>query len=106
VRSIIGRFLEHTRIFYFRNDLRHDVYLASADWMDRNFFRRIEVCFPVLDKKLKKRVIDEGLKAYLQDNCQAWNMDGDGQYHHKQPRRAVKKCAQSELLGQLSGTPR
>ncbi len=101
VRSIIGRFLEHTRIFYFRNDLQNDVYLASADWMDRNFFRRIEVCFPVLDNKLKKRVIDEGLKAYLQDNCQAWEMNGEGQYRHKQPGRAVQKCAQGELLGQL-----
>jgi len=105
VRSIIGRFLEHTRIFYFRNDLQHDVYLASADWMDRNFFRRIEVCFPVLDKKLKKRVIDEGLKIYLQDNSQAWDMDSEGQYRHKQLRRAARKCAQSELLRQLAGTP-
>ena len=104
VRSIIGRFLEHTRIFYFRNDLQHDVYLASADWMDRNFFRRIEVCFPVLDNKLKKRVIDEGLKVYLQDNCQAWEMDSEGHYHHKQPRRAVEKCAQRELLEQLAAT--
>ncbi|OGT14912.1 MAG: hypothetical protein A2342_02910 [Gallionellales bacterium RIFOXYB12_FULL_54_9] len=104
VRSIIGRFLEHTRIFYFRNDLKHDVHLASADWMDRNFFRRIEVCFPVLDNKLKKRVIDEGLKVYLQDNCQAWEMDGEGQYRHRQSRRAVQKCAQSELLQQLAGT--
>ncbi len=105
VRSIIGRFLEHTRIFYFRNDLQHDVYLASADWMDRNFFRRIEVCFPVLDKKLKRRVIDEGLKVYLQDNCQAWEMDGDGQYRHKLSRRAAKKCAQNELLKQLASMP-
>ncbi|MDO9054620.1 MAG: polyphosphate kinase 1 [Gallionella sp.] len=104
VRSIIGRFLEHTRIFYFRNDLQHDVYLASADWMDRNFFRRIEVCFPVLDKKLKKRVIDEGLKIYLQDNSQAWDMDSEGQYRHKQLRRAARKCAQSELLRQLAST--
>jgi polyphosphate kinase len=102
VRSLIGRFLEHTRIFYFRNDLKHDVYLASADWMDRNFFRRIEVCFPVLDKKLKKRVIDEGLKAYLQDNCQAWDMDSEGKYHRKLARRAVPKCAQNELLTQLA----
>ena len=104
VRSIIGRFLEHTRIFYFRNDLKHDVYLSSADWMDRNFFRRIEVCFPILDKKLKKRVIDEGLKVYLQDNCQAWEMNGEGQYRHRQARLAANKCAQNELLGQLAGT--
>jgi polyphosphate kinase len=105
VRSVIGRFLEHTRIFYFRNDLKHNVYLASADWMDRNFFRRIEVCFPVLDKKLKKRVIDEGLKIYLQDNCQAWDMDSTGHYRHKHPRRAEKKCAQYELLKQFTHTP-
>jgi polyphosphate kinase len=102
VRSIIGRFLEHTRIFYFRNDLKHDVYLASADWMDRNFFRRIEVCFPILDKKLKKRVIDEGLKVYLQDNCQAWDMDGAGHYQRNKLRRAAPECAQNELLKQLA----
>jgi polyphosphate kinase len=104
VRSIIGRFLEHTRIYYFRNDLRHNVYLASADWMDRNFFRRIEVCFPILDRKLKKRVIDEGLKVYLSDNCQAWEMDGDGRYRQKHVRRAEKRCAQSELLMQLASS--
>ncbi len=105
VRSVIGRFLEHTRIFYFRNDLKHNVYLSSADWMDRNFFRRIEVCFPVLDQKLKKRVIDEGLKIYLQDNCQAWDMDSAGHYRHKNPRHAVKKCAQCELLKQFTHSP-
>ncbi|CAG9931307.1 polyphosphate kinase 1 [Candidatus Nitrotoga arctica] len=102
VRSIIGRFLEHTRIFYFRNNLAHNVYLSSADWMDRNFFRRVEVCFPVLDKKLKKRVIDEGLKAYTQDNLQAWEMDSDGHYRAKTPGRYVLKCAQSSLLSQLA----
>ena len=105
VRSVVGRFLEHTRIFYFRNNLKHDVYLASADWMDRNFFRRIEVCFPVLDKKLKKRVIDEGLKIYLRDNSQAWDMDGEGHYRRKSARRAVPKCAQDELLKQLANLP-
>jgi polyphosphate kinase len=103
VRSIIGRFLEHTRIFYFRNNLAHDVYLSSADWMDRNFFRRIEVCFPVLDKKLKKRVIEEGLKIYLLDNCQACDMDADGQYRRRTPRRATPMCAQSMLLQELAG---
>ena len=104
VRSVIGRFLEHSRIFYFRNDLQHNVYLSSADWMDRNFFRRIEVCFPVLDKKLKKRVIDEGLKINLQDNCQAWEMDGDGHYRRKQTR-SEKICAQSALLNLLTHAP-
>ena len=105
VRSVIGRFLEHTRIFYFRNGLSHNVYLASADWMDRNFFRRIEVCFPVLDAKLKKRVIDEGLSVYWQDNTQAWDMDGDGNYRLKTPRRAAPKCAQSILLERLAALP-
>ena len=101
VISIIGRFLEHTRIFYFRNDLAHNVYLASADWMDRNFFRRIEVCFPVLDEKLKKRVLDEGLKTYLKDNCQAWEMDCNGFWHRKSPARGSETCAQSALLKEL-----
>ena len=105
VRSIVGRFLEHTRIFYFRNNLKHDVYLASADWMDRNFFRRIEVCFPVLDKKLKERVIEEGLKVYMQDNCQAWDMDADGHYRPKASRRSTPKNAQSMLLEELAGQP-
>ena len=65
VRSVLGRFLEHSRVFYFHNDGAEDVYLSSADWMDRNFFRRIEICFPVLEPRLKKRVIREGLKPYL-----------------------------------------
>ncbi len=95
VRSIIGRFLEHSRIFYFRG--AQNVYLSSADWMDRNFFRRIEVCFPVLDPKLKRRVIQEGLKPYLKDNVQAWEMDMDGHYHKKRARSNFY-CAQSELL--------
>jgi polyphosphate kinase len=102
VRSVIGRFLEHSRIYYFRNDLAHDVYLASADWMDRNFFRRIEVSFPVLDRKLKKRVLDEGMKIYLQDNQQAWDMDGEGHYKLKSAPRSKPICAQQELLKLLA----
>ena len=102
VRSVIGRFLEHTRIYHFHNGGKDDVYLASADWMDRNFFRRIEVCFPVLDKRLKKRVIDEGLAPYLADNTQAWEMDGDGQYRRRTPRRAQAVSAQLVLLERLA----
>ncbi|MEN3295549.1 MAG: polyphosphate kinase [Burkholderiales bacterium] len=86
VRSIVGRFLEHSRIFYFRNDLTHDVYLASADWMNRNLFRRIEVAFPLQDKSLKKRVMDEGLRPYLKDNVDAWELGSDGQYRRRKPR--------------------
>jgi polyphosphate kinase len=101
VRSIIGRFLEHHRAFYFRADGADEVYLSSADWMDRNFFRRIEICFPVLDKKLKTRVIREGLQAYLADNAQAWEMDADGAYVRKQPAKA-RHAAQEELLELLA----
>ncbi len=102
VRSIVGRFLEHTRIFYFQNDGDERVYLSSADWMDRNFFRRIETGFPVLNPKLKKRVIAEGLKPYLRDNVQAWEMQSDGSFRRRSPRRAQPYCAQAELLALLS----
>src|SRR5205807_5435437 len=67
VRSIIGRFLEHSRIYYFRNDLANDVWLSSADWMNRNLFRRIEVAFPILQKTLKKR--SEEHTSELQSPC-------------------------------------
>jgi polyphosphate kinase len=80
VRSIVGRFLEHTRILFFGNGGDPVVMLSSADWMERNFFRRIELCFPLCDKTLKKRVIDEGLLPYLADNVQAWEMDSEGAY--------------------------
>jgi polyphosphate kinase len=102
VRSIVGRFLEHTRIFYFNNGGAEDVYLSSADWMDRNFFRRVELCFPVLDKKLKQRVIKEGLKPYLTDNRQAWDMNADGHYIRKNPRNSLPRSAQMLLLGELA----
>jgi len=104
VRSIVGRFLEHSRLFYFHNDGAEDVYLSSADWMDRNFFRRVEICFPVLDAKLKRRVINEGLKPYLEDNCQAWEMDAEGRYELRQPRRGKPLAAQEVLLEQLART--
>ena len=103
VRSVLGRFLEHSRVFYFRAGGADDVYLASADWMDRNFFRRIELCFPVLDPALKRRVIREGLQSYLDDNCQAWVMAPDGAYERLKPRRR-RRSAQEELLFTL-GTP-
>jgi len=102
VRSVIGRFLEHSRVFYFGNDGAEDVYLASADWMDRNFFRRIELCFPVLDPALKRRVIREGLQPYLDDNCQAWVMNADGGYELLKPRRGRRRSAQEELLFTLA----
>ncbi len=98
VRSIVGRFLEHSRIFYFRNDLAHDVYLASADWMNRNLFRRIEVAFPVLDKALKKRVIAEGLDPYLKDNINAWELESNGLYQRRKPRGKQTAFSAQEYL--------
>jgi polyphosphate kinase len=98
VRSIVGRFLEHSRIFYFYNDKAEDLYLASADWMSRNFFRRIEACFPLLDHKLKKRVIKEGLQPYLKDNVSAWEMLSEGNYRQKGSRSAPFS-AQQHLVG-------
>jgi polyphosphate kinase len=103
VRSIIGRFLEHHRIWYFENDGKQDVYLASADWMGRNLFRRIEVAFPVLDPELKARVIAEGLKPYLTDTRDAWELGEDGCYQRVKPRgRAQSRSAQQELLDLLA----
>jgi polyphosphate kinase len=103
VRSIIGRFLEHHRVFHFISS--DAVYLASADWMDRNFFRRIEVCFPVLDPALRKRVIDESLRAGLADNTQAWDMDGDGRYHRITSERKQAFSSQLSLIELLSAKP-
>jgi len=100
VRSVVGRFLEHTRICYFQNEGAEDVFLSSADWMDRNFFRRIELGFPVLDPVLKQRVFNEGLKAYLDDASQAWTMTSEGAYDAPAPRRG-KRVVQEELLRTL-----
>ena len=100
VRSVIGRFLEHHRIFYFHADGKQNIYLSSADWMERNFFRRIEISFPVLEPKLKQRVLKEGLKPYLADNSQAWEMDGNGEYRTK-PTKRSRISAQELLLADL-----
>ena len=102
VRSVVGRFLEHPRIFYFFNEGEENVYLSSADWMYRNFFKRIEVCFPVLDSKVKKRVITEGLNYYLKDNTNAWEMTSDSTFH-KVPKRGAEFTAQETLM-QLYGS--
>lgn len=98
VRSIVGRFLEHSRVFYFYADGEEQVYLSSADWMDRNFFRRIEIAFPVLDGKLKRRVIKEGLRPYLTDNSQAWELDGDTGEYKRRNARGARHSAQDLLM--------
>ncbi|MEF9944655.1 MAG: RNA degradosome polyphosphate kinase, partial [Burkholderiaceae bacterium] len=101
VRSVIGRFLEHSRVFWFKNGGADDVYLSSADWLGRNLFRRIEIAWPVLDPKLKRRVIDEGLKVYLDDRAEAWRLTASGDYRAPL-RRAGAFSAQSELLERLA----
>ena len=98
VRSIIGRQLEHHRVFYFFADGEEKVYLSSADWMDRNFFRRIELAFPILDRKLKRRVIAEGLQIYLADNTLAWELGPDGTYHQRRGSRTTPHSSQAELI--------
>jgi polyphosphate kinase len=80
VRSIIGRFLEHSRVFYFYAKGKEKVYLSSADWMDRNFFRRVELAFPVLDTTLKRRVIREAFTLAFKDNTRAWAQQPDGSF--------------------------
>ncbi len=97
VRSIVGRFLEHPRVFYFYNDKAENLYIASADWMGRNFFRRIESCVPILDPALKRRVIKEALRMNLVDNFNAWEMQADGSYRKKTARGKVHSVQQTLL---------
>jgi polyphosphate kinase len=105
VRSIIGRFLEHTRVYWFYNDGKEEVWLASADWMDRNFYRRVEVAFPIEIKTLRERVIKESLGFYLADNIQAWVLTSDGNYRRLSPDGQEPASAQGMLLRELAETP-
>ena len=91
VRSIVGRFLEHARVFYFENGGAPKVYVGSADWMPRNFFRRIEVVFPIEDPALRDRVINQVLAVQLADNTKASLLQPDGSY----TRPARKKDAEA-----------
>jgi polyphosphate kinase len=95
VRSIVGRFLEHSRIYYFENAGAREIYCGSADWMDRNLFRRIEVAFPVEAPELQARIADD-LKLYLADDTQAWILNSTGQYVRAEDADHV--CAQMRLL--------
>ena len=98
VRSIIGRFLEHSRVFYFHNDGDFEIFLSSGDWMDRNFFRRVETCFPIEEKRMKKKLLKEGLQIYLSDNTQSWILQPDGHYRQNTPGNAHPRSAQQTLL--------
>ena len=104
VRSIVGRFLEHHRIYYFLADGEELTFCASADWMSRNLLRRVETCFPIEDQALRSRVISEGLTTYLADNAQAWELLADGSYLRCSPGGDEPRPAQEVLLRQLSAS--
>jgi polyphosphate kinase len=104
VRSIIGRFLEHSRVFYFREGDAEDLYLSSADWMNRNMLGRIEIAWPVTDPQLRQRVIDECLQAYLHDGVDAWDLKSDGRYERIKPASGKSSHgAQPALMARYAG---
>ncbi|MGQ0834552.1 MAG: polyphosphate kinase 1 [Gammaproteobacteria bacterium] len=97
VRSVVGRFLEHSRVFYFENGGQPELYCASADWMERNFFRRVEVAFPIKREAHRERILHD-LDAYLRDDTQAWTLRRDGTYSRETPGGSPPVSAQNELL--------
>jgi polyphosphate kinase len=101
VRSIVGRFLEHSRVFYFDNDGTSELYLASADWMERNFFRRVEIAFPVREQTHRKRILRD-LEFYLADNTQAWTLARDGHYTRCERDNDPARDAQGALLARYA----
>ncbi|MGB5625530.1 MAG: polyphosphate kinase 1 [Woeseiaceae bacterium] len=101
VRSIVGRFLEHSRVYYFLNDGNEEFYCASADWMERNMFRRNESCFEIRQKAMKDQ-IRQDLELFLADNCQAWVLKGDGSYKRLTPGKSERISAQETFLQQLA----
>ena len=98
VRSVLGRFLEHSRVYWFANDGHAEIYGSSADWMERNLLRRVEACFPIRDPRLATRVFRETLQNYLDDNVRAWLLDADGHYRRATPGDAPAHAAQGWLL--------
>ena len=104
VRSVIGRFLEHTRVFYFRSGDSENLYLSSADWMNRNMMRRVELVWPVKDPAQRQRIVDECLVAYLHDEVDAWDMQANGRYVRVTPKdRRLAHGAQAALVSRYSG---
>jgi len=101
VRSIVGRFLEHSRALYFHNNGHPEVFCTSADWMNRNLHRRVEVCFPIESAKLRQRVVED-LELYLQDNTNAWDLLPDGTYKKVESGGEPNLSAQLELLAKYA----
>jgi polyphosphate kinase len=105
IRSVVGRFLEHTRVLYFRwgdDEADEVLYLSSADWMSRNMFRRIELAWPVRDPVLRQRVIDEALVPYLHDVRDAWVLDSEGRYKRVGSGAPGEPSAQQALMQRYS----
>lgn len=103
VSSIVGRFLEHHRIFYFEQNGKSTLYLASADLMERNCFHRVEVAFPILDAQLIEEVKQNSLFLLLQDNCQRWQLSATGEYElTHSSKKEPSFCAQQTLLEKLA----
>ena len=102
VRSIIGRFLEHSRVFFFEAGEVQDFYLSSADWMSRNMTRRVELAWPVTDLALRQRIVDECLLAYLHDTRNAWTLELDGKYRRVEKRGHKTQSAQALLMQKYS----
>jgi len=98
VRSIIGRFLEHSRVFFFQVGDVQDIYLSSADWMTRNMTRRVELAWPVTSLELRQRIVDECLLAYLHDTRNAWTLEQDGKYHRVEKKGQKPQSAQALLM--------
>jgi len=101
VRSIVGRFLEHSRVYYFLNDGNEEFYCSSADWMDRNMFRRNESCFEIRQKAMKEQIRHD-LDLFLADNCQAWVLRADGSYERLSPKGEERISAQETFLKLLA----
>ena len=106
VRSVVGRFLEHTRVFYFVAGAKESLYLSSADWMNRNMIRRIELAWPVEDSVLRQRVVDECLNLYLQDGRNAWCLGPEGQYTKLEKKGRHVHSAQAMLMRRYAADAR
>ncbi len=103
VRSVVGRFLEHARVYRFHARGEDRLFCSSADWMERNLLRRVETAFPVLDDRLKHRVIEECLRPHLQDNVQAWDLQADGTWVRCRPAPGeAPRSAQAQVLQRLT----
>lgn len=106
VRSIVGRFLEHSRIYYFGNNQNPLVYVGSADWMPRNLYTRVEVVFPIEDPSIKTRIIEEILDRHINDNTKAWILQSDASYRKADSKGAAEHNSQAEFMELASPTTR